>query len=113
MKHSVALAREQGVDVDAALLRQLLEAATFEFVGDEDGALLLGQLCEGKIELIEKCVADVERFGSVVGRWKQIFDLQRIALVVSKSSVGEEFRLFLAEQVSDAIARHAEEPRGD
>src|SRR5208282_4900221 len=45
-EHRVTLAREQRVDVDAALRRQFLEAATFQFVRDKNLALLGGQFVE-------------------------------------------------------------------
>jgi urocanate hydratase len=49
VKHCVALAREQGVDVDSAFRRQLFEAAAFQFVRDEDFTLVGGQLGEHRI----------------------------------------------------------------
>ena len=80
MKHRVALAREQGVDVYAAFCRQLFEAAPLQFVSDEYFTLLVGQFVERKFQLIEKHVADVERFRPGIGRWQQIFDLQQLAV---------------------------------
>src|SRR5258708_27943571 len=75
MKHRVALAREQGVDVDAGLCRQLFEAAPFHFVGDEDVALFVGELFQRELHFVEQHVADVERLRSGVARWREIVDL--------------------------------------
>ena len=62
IKHGVALAREQGVDVYSAFRRQLFEAAPFEFVGDKNFALLAGQFVERKFQFVEKHASEVERF---------------------------------------------------
>jgi hypothetical protein len=90
MEHRVALAREQGVDVDAAFRRQLFEAAPLQFVSDEYFTLLVGQFAERKFQLIKKHVADVERFWPGIGRWQQIFDLQQFAVFVLDRSVAED-----------------------
>src|ERR1700693_138535 len=110
MKHRVALAREQGVDADAAFCRQLFEAAPFQFVSDEYFSLLAGQFAERKFQLIQKRAAEVQRFRPGIGRWQQIFDVQQLAGFVLDRRVAESFRLLLAEKVRDAIAREAKKP---
>src|SRR5881275_3665530 len=99
MKHCVALAREKRVDVDAGFCRQLFEAPPFEFVSNEYFALLVWQFIKREFQLIEKHVADVERFRPGVGRWQQIFDLQHLAVFVLYASVAEGIWLLLAEKV--------------
>ena len=79
MKHRVTLAREQGVDADAAFCRQLFEAAPLQFVSDEYFTLLAGQFSERIFQFIKEHVAEVERFRAGIGRWQQIFDLQQFA----------------------------------
>ena len=48
-------------------------------MSDEYFTLLVGQFVERKLQLIQKHVADVERFRPGIGRWQQIFDLQQLA----------------------------------
>src|ERR1039458_593049 len=112
MKHRVALAREQRVDVHAAFCRQLFEAAPLQFVSDEYFTLLVGQLVERGFQLIEKHVADVERFRPGIGRWQQIFDLQQLAVFALDRPVAEGLWRLLAEKIRDAIARDAKKPAG-
>src|ERR1700710_928054 len=112
MEHGVPLARQQGIDVDAALGRELLEAAPLELVGDEDVALLAGELVEREGELVEEHVAGVERFGPGVGRGEQILEPQQLAVLVLARGVAERLRLLLAEEVGDAVAGDAEQPAG-
>src|SRR6267378_6592518 len=71
MKHRVALAREQGVDADAAFCRQLFEAAPLQFVSDEYFTLLVGQFVERKFQFIKKHIAEVERFRPGIGDGKR------------------------------------------
>jgi len=52
-------------------------------VSNEHFALLLGQFVERKLQLVQKGVAEVERFRTGVGRWQQIFDLTEAWLKVS------------------------------
>jgi len=58
MKHRVALAREQGVDVDAAFCRQLFEAAPLQFVGDKYFTLFVGQFAEQK-PVVDKAIRTI------------------------------------------------------
>src|SRR5207245_9321662 len=90
MKHCIALAREQRVDVDAAFCRQLFEAAPLQFVSDEYFTLFVGQFVERKFQLIKKLVADVERFRPGIGRWQQLFDMQQLDIVVLDRRLAEE-----------------------
>src|SRR6266481_1575966 len=112
MKHRIALAREQGVDADAAFCRQLFEAAPLQFVSDEYFTLLVGQFAERKFQFIKKHSAEVERLRPGIGRWQKIFDLQHLAVFVLDRCVAEGLWLLLAEKVRDAIARHAKKPAG-
>src|SRR5215469_10853044 len=54
MQHGVALARQQGVHTDAGVSRDLLEAASVQFVGDENLTLVCGQLIEGGAQRVEQ-----------------------------------------------------------
>src|SRR5439155_279859 len=60
VQHRVALARQQGVDADTRGIGDLLEALAFDFVRDEDLALLGGQLVERFFQLIEQDAAPDE-----------------------------------------------------
>src|SRR6266498_5059950 len=105
MKHRVALAREQSVDIDTAFCRQLFEASPLQFMSDEHFTLLDSQFIERKFQLIKQHAADIERFRPGVGRWQKIFDLQHLAVFILDSRVTEGLRPLLAEKVRDAIAR--------
>ena len=84
MKHRIALAREQCVNVDAAHRRQLIEAAPLQFVRDKDRALLGGQFIERGFQFFQQPVAQVESLRSGIGRWQQIFDPQQLAVFVRR-----------------------------
>src|ERR1035441_1553208 len=112
MKHRVALTRQQRVDANACLRRQRLEAAALELMSDKDFALLGRQFVERGIQLIQKHIAQAERFRSYIGRGQKIFDLQQLAVFVLERGVGKTYRLLLAEEVCDAIARYAKKPAG-
>src|SRR6185369_3561801 len=121
MKHRVALARQQRVDVNTALGRQLLEAAPLQFVSDEyftRPIRLIGQFVERRFQLIEKHAANVERFRPGIRRRQQVFDPRSVDIFVAKVSkitggcVAEVLRLLLAKKVRDAISRDPKEPAG-
>ena len=67
MQHGVAFAREQGVDADAGFGGDFFEAAAFYLVGEEDFALVGGELFEGLVEGGEKEAVEVGSVGAVVG----------------------------------------------
>src|SRR5258707_2567423 len=116
MQDRVALPREQRVSVNAALRRQLFEAAPFEFVSNEyftlAHRLIIRQFFESKFQLIEQYSADIERFWSGIRRWQKIFEPKQFALFVLYARVAEALCLLLTEKVRDAIARHAKQPAG-
>src|SRR6266568_6090639 len=105
MKHRIALARKQRVDVYATFCRQLLEAAPLQFVRDEHFALVVGQFGERVFQLVEKHAANVERLWPGIGRWQQFFDLQQFTLFIHARSVSEVLWPLLAKEVRDAVAR--------
>src|SRR6266403_3703263 len=112
MQHGIAFAREQRIHAHAGFGGHFLEAAPLQFVSDEYFTLLAGQFAEGKFQLIQKHVAEVERFRAGIGRWQQIFDPQKFAVFALERCVAEGLRLLLAEKVGDAIARDAKKPAG-
>src|SRR5260370_33645291 len=112
MKYRVALAREQRIHAHARLGGHLLEAAAIQFVSDEYFTLLAGQFAERKFQLIQKHVAEVERFRPGVRRWQKILDPQHLAVFVLDRGAAEGHWLLLAEKVRDAIARNAKKPAG-
>src|SRR5262245_25861559 len=67
IKHRVAFAGEQSVDAYATFRRQLFKTATLYFVSQKHFPLVAGQLFEGKLQLIEKRLAKVERFRAGIG----------------------------------------------
>src|SRR5437867_2457080 len=68
MQHRIALPRQQRIHAHPGLGSHLLEAASFQLVGDEHLTLLLRQLLERQLELIEKHAPRVKRLRSGVGR---------------------------------------------
>src|SRR5438093_3777655 len=107
MQHRIALSREQGIHAHAGLCSHLLEAAPFQLVRNEHLALLLRQLVDRPCELIEKHGARVERLRPGIGRRQQVFHVQPFVVLVCDSNVSGAFRLLLAEEIRDAITRHA------
>src|SRR5437588_9734650 len=67
MQHRIAFAREQRVHADAGLGRYLLEAASFQLVGNKHIALFLRQLVDCQLEFIEKDAAGVQRVRASIG----------------------------------------------
>src|ERR1051326_329000 len=63
MQHCIALAREQRIHADTALLGHFLEASSFDLVPDEDLPLLFRQLLEGQFLFLQEQVAKVEFVG--------------------------------------------------
>ncbi len=51
MQHGIAFAREQRIHAHAGCGGQVLEAAAFQFVSDEDVALIPGQFIERQLQL--------------------------------------------------------------
>ena len=115
MQHRVAFAREQRIHAHAGLGGNLLEAASFQFVRNKYLALLLRQFVDRQLEFVEKHVAGVQRLRSGIGRRQQVFERPQIVgiVVASDSGITEALRLLLAEEIDDAIARHAKQPAGD
>src|ERR1700685_1459734 len=109
MQYGVAFAREQRIDAHAAFGRHLLEAAPLEFMREKHLALLGGQLAERKLEFFEKHAAGVEGVGPGVGRRQQVFQSQQLFLVAGRGCASKALWLLLAEEISDAVARDAEE----
>src|SRR5947209_8250575 len=106
------LAREQGVDLDAGFRGYFLKATAFDFVGDEDLALVARQFVDRQFQLVDEDPPQVERFGAVVGRREEIFESQEIALLILDRGVAERLRTLLAKQIRDAVAGDLKEPAG-
>src|SRR5580658_15131 len=110
MEDRVALAREQRIDAQPALPRQLLKTAALHLMRHENPTLLFRQLIERGGQLFYQHTARVGRFRPAVGRWQQIFEARRPAFVIDYRNVRERLRLLLAKPVDNAIARHAIQP---
>ena len=80
MQHGMVLAQDHGVHGGPGFGREFLEAAAFELVRDEGGALLGRQFVEGGLDLVEQDRADVGGFRAGFGRGQQVFEAQRLAV---------------------------------
>ena len=81
-------------------------------MSDKNFALLGRQFGKRGFQLIQEHVAQAERFRSGIRRGQQVFDLEQCPLFVLERGVGKTYRLLLAEEVRDAIARDAKKPAG-
>src|SRR5207302_7009287 len=77
-KHGMVLAQYHGVHADAGLGGQFLEAAAFELVPHEGGALLRRQFVERGLDFVEEHAARVGRFRPGVARRQELLETQRL-----------------------------------
>src|SRR3954469_26037504 len=95
----VMLARQQSVDAQPGLRGEILEAAPFDLVGDEDLALLLRQLVEGGRELLQQHAARELRLRPALRRGEKVREREGFAL--DRDAVVGRFRPPLAEEIDD------------
>ena len=72
--------------------------------------LFFRQFVERKLQLFQKQVANVNRLWASFRGRQQILKLQQFTTFAFDAYFPEALRLFLPEQVRDAIARHAKQP---
>ena len=85
------LTREKRVHGDAGLRCEVAKAATFELVGDEHEALLLGQLFQRGVKLVEEHAAGVGRLGSGFRRGQRVFERTKIETVTGNIGFSGRF----------------------
>ena len=110
MKHRIALAREQGVDGDAALGGEALEAAAFELVGDEDLALRRGQLGERGLEIVAQKPVGVARLGTVLRRLRLGGEDVAVAVVTGSTLASGSVFLRKRSVIRFAATRNSQAP---
>lgn len=54
MQHCIVFSRKQGIDGEAAGIRQFLEAPPFQFMRDEDGTLFRRQFAQRHIQFFQQ-----------------------------------------------------------
>src|SRR5262249_43942522 len=100
VENRVVLARQQRVEWHTRLGRELFEAAPLDLVSDEHLALFRRELGQRGLDLVEQHAARVLRLRAAARRRKELVQIEIV----------ERLRLLLAEEIDDAILRHAEEP---
>jgi hypothetical protein len=111
----MVFAQHHGVYGDAGFGSEFLEAAAFEFVSRECGALFGRQFVERGLDLVEENAAGVGGFRAGVGRRQQLFQRQAFAVFFCARGMAadrgrQRLRLLFAKEIGDAIAGHAKEP---
>ena len=112
MLNRIPLARNQGLDVLASAVSDLLKGLVFQFVPDEGVSLVFRQFLQGsKKRFPEKLPQVLVFWCNEVGK-QQVVEL-RFAVLVFVGEVVEAVGLALAGAVGEFIPSHPEEPCPD
>ncbi len=91
----------------------MLRARAFQFVRHEHLALVRRQLLHRRLQFLQQHATGELRLGPRVGGGQQILQSQSFVAVRGEVARGHALGTAATEQVDDAVARHAEQPRAE